>query len=145
MGAIVSIKSTASSWVTEVHDLIAEGESSFWKAAVIMQRQIDDGMSRSALAKELGKSEGWVRAHLKWLKEDDCVVPLRTPFSGQGPKKRKTKQQPSVDPDEMPTEEEANESWQQDVYDHACFLVDERMESDTRQRFFAYLKEKYHV
>ena len=55
------------SWVTEVHDLIADGESSFWKAAVVMQRQIDEGMSQRDVAKELGRSKTWVQNHLKWL------------------------------------------------------------------------------
>jgi hypothetical protein len=40
--------------------------------------------------------------------------------------------------DEMPTEEEADESWQEDVYDHACLLV-ERMAESTRRKFIAHV------
>jgi hypothetical protein len=39
---------------------------------------------------------------------------------------------------EMPTEEEADESWQNDLYDQACLLL-ERMADATRQRFLAHL------
>jgi hypothetical protein len=38
----------------------------------------------------------------------------------------------------MPTEEEADESWQNDLYDQACLLL-ERMADATRQRFLGYL------
>jgi hypothetical protein len=58
-------------------------------------------------------------------------------------KKRQLKQR-RVDIDEMPTEEEADESWQQSIYDSACMLVDERMWQATRQRFFQHLRSKYH-
>lgn len=45
--------------------------------------------------------------------------------------------------EEMPTEEEADQAWQNDVYDQACFLLDERMSDATRQRFFAHIKRRY--
>ena len=51
------------------------------------------------------------------------------------------KTRPSDD-NEMPTEEEADESWQKDLYDQACLLV-ERMADSTRQIFFAHIKRKY--
>ena len=51
--------------------------------------------------------------------------------------------EPDTDPvDDMPTEEEADESWQNDVYDQACLLL-ERMAGSTRERFFAHIKRKY--
>jgi hypothetical protein len=50
---------------------------------------------------------------------------------------------PAPEPDDMPTAEEANESYQDTLYDHACLIVDERMSGETRQRFFAFLKRKY--
>jgi hypothetical protein len=40
--------------------------------------------------------------------------------------------------DEMPTEEEADESWQNDLYDQACLLL-ERMTDATKQRLFAHI------
>jgi hypothetical protein len=39
---------------------------------------------------------------------------------------------------DLPTEEEADESWQNDLYDQVCLLW-ERMADATRQRFFDYL------
>ncbi len=105
-------------WVKEVLDLVEEGESSFWRAAVIMQRQISDGMSQVKVAKALGKSRSWVQFHLGWLKEkknttsDDASgtgTPSRkTPFSGQKQKKRKPRKQPeshSYQPDDLIQEE----------------------------------------
>jgi hypothetical protein len=49
------------------------------------------------------------------------------------------------EPNDMPTAEEADESHQNTLYDHACLIVNEEMSGETRQRFFAYLKRKYHV
>jgi ParB-like nuclease domain len=44
-----------------------------------------------------------------------------------------------LDPiEDLPTEAEADESWQNDLYDQACLLL-ERMADATRQRFFGYL------
>ena len=59
-------------------------------------------------------------------------------------RKRKQKQR-SLDiqsDDEMPSEEEAEQSWQDDLYEQACFLL-ERMGNATRQRLFAHIKRKY--
>jgi hypothetical protein len=47
------------------------------------------------------------------------------------------------DGDEMPTEAEAEESYQETIFDQACLLLDE-MADETRQRFFAKMKETYH-
>ena len=43
----------------------------------------------------------------------------------------------------IPTLEECEKEEQQTLYDHACWFVDDRMTSETRQRFFAYLRRKY--
>jgi hypothetical protein len=48
------------------------------------------------------------------------------------------------EPDDMPTEAEAEESYQDTLYEMACRHV-EQMSDETRQRFFAHLKEKYKV
>jgi len=45
---------------------------------------------------------------------------------------------------EMPTAEEAEESFQETLYDQACLFL-ERMTGETRQRLFAYLCTKYNV
>jgi hypothetical protein len=52
----------------------------------------------------------------------------------------------ALDPvgEELPTEEEPDESWQNDLYDQACLLL-ERMADATRQRFFAYLADADHT
>jgi hypothetical protein len=47
----------------------------------------------------------------------------------------------------MPTEAEAEESYQDTLYDQACLLL-ESMASETRQRFFAHIrkaKQKWHA
>ena len=44
--------------------------------------------------------------------------------------------------DEMPTEEEAEESYQETLYDQVCLFL-ERMTDETRQRFFAHIKRVY--
>jgi hypothetical protein len=44
--------------------------------------------------------------------------------------------------DTMPSEQEADESWQNDLYDQACLLL-ERMADSTRQKLFAHIKRKY--
>lgn len=47
--------------------------------------------------------------------------------------------------DDLPTAEEADESHQNTLYDHACLIVDEEMSGETRQRFFAHLRSKYNI
>ena len=44
----------------------------------------------------------------------------------------------------MPTEEEAEEEYQLTIYDQACRFLEE-MTGETRQRFFAHIRRKYHV
>jgi len=43
----------------------------------------------------------------------------------------------------MPTDEEAEASFQADLYDQACWLL-EQMASSTRRKFFAHLRRKHH-
>jgi hypothetical protein len=44
----------------------------------------------------------------------------------------------------MPTAEEAEESYQETLYDQACLLL-ESMASETRQKFFGHVKENYQL
>lgn len=53
-----------------------------------------------------------------------------------------SKSDEDFDDDEMPTEEEADESWQNDLYDQACLFL-ERMTEATRRKFRAHFKETY--
>lgn len=46
--------------------------------------------------------------------------------------------------DDMPTSEEADESYQETCYDQACLILEE-MSGATRQRFFAHFEETYGV
>jgi hypothetical protein len=61
--------------------------------------------------------------------------------------KAKQKQRASDNPADVEISqefrEEADASYQQTLYDHACQSVDEEMSGETRQRFFAHLKERY--
>lgn len=57
----------------------------------------------------------------------------------------KVRQMPKTKTKEiMPTEEEAEESYQDTIYDQACLFLEE-MTGPTRRRFFAHIKRKYHV
>jgi hypothetical protein len=44
--------------------------------------------------------------------------------------------------DEIPTAEEADEDWQQALYDQACLLL-ARMGDATRQKLFAFIRRTY--
>lgn len=44
--------------------------------------------------------------------------------------------------DEMPTEEEAEEEYQQTIYEQACSMVAD-MTNETRRKFFAHIRRKY--
>ena len=48
-----------------------------------------------------------------------------------------------VKEEEMPTEEEAEESWQADILEQTCFLLDKQMTDVTRRKFFTYIKKEY--
>jgi len=81
--------------------------------------------------------DGTVNANM----ERKDVKPL-LPAQNSKKKKYETNDDPE---EEMPTQEEADESYQDTLYDHACLIVDERMSGETRQRFFAYLRSNYNV
>jgi hypothetical protein len=49
---------------------------------------------------------------------------------------------PADEESEMPSEQEADDSWQNDLYDQACLLLS-RMTDATRQRFFAHIAAKF--
>lgn len=96
--------------------------------------------SNRALAAELGIAPNTVRTARKST-EQDCPVDTRVGLDG---KVRHLPKPKVVRGDEIPSEEECEKEHQQTLYDHACWFVDERMTSETRQKFFAYLKRKYH-
>jgi hypothetical protein len=58
-------------------------------------------------------------------------------------KVRKMPQRKTKPEEVIPTDEEAEESFQADLYDQACWLL-EQMASSTRRKFFAQLRRKYH-
>ncbi len=71
-------------------------------------------------------------------------MPPPEKVTGKDGKSYPAKRKPWIAPpdDEVPSEEEAEESWQRDLYDQACLFL-ERMTDKTRQRFFAHIKRKY--
>ena len=50
--------------------------------------------------------------------------------------------EPEPQQEEVPSEAEADESWQNDLYSQACSLVGDMFDG-TRRRFFAFLREEY--
>jgi ParB/Sulfiredoxin domain len=66
----------------------------------------------------------------------------KTPVKAAASAPQKKSKKPSQE-DEMPTEEEAEESFQDTLYDHGRLIVDKEMSDATRQKFFAHLKRKY--
>src|SRR5262249_13311116 len=91
-------------------------------------------------AKSSHKKVGKMRAKL----ESTGALPQLEKTTGADGKARKqpTKRKPEPKEDAIPTEEEADESWQNDLYGQACLLL-ERMAGSTRERFFAHIKRKY--
>jgi hypothetical protein len=57
-------------------------------------------------------------------------------------KRQQNQRAVDVNNDEMPTEEEAEESYQETLFDQACLLL-ERMGDQTRQKLFAFIARKY--
>jgi hypothetical protein len=94
-----------------------------------------DGKARKRPAK---KAKGWGRIVL--ADEGRCATAqesaaLRAQWAAEG-------RTPDNPEGAMPTEEEAEESYQDTLYDQACVLL-ERMTDETRQLFFAHLRGKY--
>jgi len=97
------------------------------------------GKSNRAISDETGISEATIR---RVATASNDAVTTRTGKDGitRVIPKRKVKTD-----DVMPTQEEADESYQNTLYDHACQIVDTEMSGETRQRFFAHLRRKYDV
>ena len=88
------------------------------------------------VGKEIGadnKTVGVVRAAL----EENEEIPHSE--AKTGPKRGK---KPESNND-LPSEEEAEASYQETLYDQACLFL-ERMTGETRQRLFAHIRKTYH-
>lgn len=103
--------------------------------------------SDRAIAEEIGVSDFTVRKARKKSTASDHAVGKRTGRDG----KVRRLPTPKNPPLEMPTEQEAHESWQSDLYNMACSNLEkmmscvEDMTDETRQRFFAHTRRKYNV
>jgi hypothetical protein len=93
--------------------------------------------SNRAIAAETGLGLETVRRARKTTDPDGSVGP-RVGLDG------KVRRLPTKTNEVMPTEAEAEESYQETLYDQACLLL-ESMASETRQRFFAHIKDVYHA
>lgn len=91
------------------------------------------GMSTRQIAQVTGASQSTVAR--------DVAEPNDSKSEPNG-SARRAKKAPAPDED-MPTDEEADQSEQEALYDQACLIL-ERMSGETRQRFFAHLKEVHH-
>ena len=98
--------------------------------------------SNRAIAAEIGVSEPSVRRARRSTASNDAVEEKRVGKDGKA--RRMPKLKISGHDDEMPTDQEAEESYQETLYDQACWLLG-LMTNATRQRFFAHLRRKYHV
>jgi len=96
--------------------------------------------SDRAIAAEIGVSGETVRQARKQL-PSDLAVDTRVGLDGKV--RHMPQRKPKPKSEEMPTDEEAEESFQADLYDQACWLL-EQMASSTRRKFFATLRRKYH-
>jgi hypothetical protein len=88
------------------------------------------GMSTRQIAKVTGASHQTVGRDLRGP---------NGPASGPNAPQVKAE---AVEDDGMPTEEEAEESYQKTLYDQACLFL-RSMTGPTRQRLFAHMKKKY--
>jgi len=96
--------------------------------------------SDRAIAAELGINQSTVsRARPR----TDASASVDTRVGLDGKVRHMPQRKPKPKPEEMPTDEEAEESFQADLYDQACWLL-EQMASATRRKFFATLRRKYH-
>jgi len=85
--------------------------------------------SNRAIAAEIGVSPGTVDNARKQLPNDRQL----SPRVGKDGKARRMPVR--ADDDDMPTEAEADESWQRDLLDQACLIL-EQMAPPTRQKYF---------
>jgi hypothetical protein len=109
------------------------------------------GKSARALSVETGISEATLR---RASTASFDAVGTTTPQGLVGPdgitrrqgldgKWRRMPQRKPKPEEVMPTDEEAEASFQADLYDQACWLL-EQMASSTRRKFFAHLRRKHH-
>jgi hypothetical protein len=112
----------------------------YMAAKMLANAERYSSMSDRAIAAELGVSHPTVAEARKATGNNLPVEGKRTGLDG---KARKLPKLRLVEPEEeMPTQEEADEEWQQDLYDQACsFLAS--MTSETRQKYFAHIKKEY--
>jgi len=111
------------------------------------------GKSARALSVETGISEATLRRASTASNDAVGVTTLQglvgpdgvTRRQGLDGKWRRMPQRKTKPEEIMPTQEEADESYQNTLYDHACQIVDTEMSGETRQRFFAHLRRKYDV
>jgi hypothetical protein len=103
-----------------------EFRMSIEKRKKVARQMVDSGMSRRGAAKALGVSRQTVLNDLG----DNKVV--------------RNGKKVVAPPEPMPTEQEVEESSQNDVFEHACLLLDEDMTDATRERFFAHIKGRYY-
>jgi hypothetical protein len=59
-----------------------------------------------------------------------------------GAKRTKNGATRTTRPEKIPTAEEADEAWQDDIFESACHYVN-RMTSETRKRFMVHIRESY--
>src|SRR5262245_55175690 len=111
--------------------------SALWLAAEAIKASPQK--SDRAIAKEIGVSNVTVSKARKDATVNQLTVDKRVGLDGKV--RRMPKSKPVL---EIPTEEEAERSYQRTLYDQACQLLDS-MADETRRKFFAYLKRKYHV
>lgn len=97
------------------------------------------GKSDRAIAADIGVSHRTVNR----ARSTGTYDPVDTRVGRDG-KVRQMPQRKTKTEEIMPTEEEAEESYQDTIYDQACLFLEE-MTGATRRRFFAHIKRKYHV
>lgn len=100
------------------------------------------GMSNRAIAAQLGISEGTVRTAKKSGAQDYAPDRVIGKDGKSYPAKRKKPNPRIISDDEMPSEEEAEQSEQDALYDQVCLFLD-LMTDATRQKLFARIKRKY--
>lgn len=77
------------SW-NDIRKLIKEGDAKYLAAAQAIKTKMDanPALTQRDVAKEIGKSVGWINSHLKWLKDGATA---QSPFA-EGHAKQKQKQ-----------------------------------------------------
>jgi hypothetical protein len=111
--------------------------------------------TNAEICKFAGKGERWSQRLRKWRAAgfvgdiwqsghtNSASVPTPNPLKSKDNSERSSGSTAvNSNKEEIPSEEEAEESHQQALYDQACLFL-ERMTGETRQRFFAHLRRKY--